>query len=81
MKKQAIDRAIVITTINSPTATVRSIAAKLPHWTCLVVGDRKTPSDWAYPDVVDLDLDAQRELFPDFAELLPLKHYTRKNIG
>jgi hypothetical protein len=81
MTSQSSDRAIVITTINPPSPTIHSIAANLPTWTCLVVGDRKTPSGWSHPGVTYLGLDAQRELFPAFAPLLPFNHYTRKNIG
>ncbi len=81
MTTQPGDRTIVITTINPPSTTVHSIAANLPNWKCLVVGDRKTPSGWSHPGVTYLGLDAQRELFPAFAPLLPFNHYARKNIG
>ncbi len=81
MTTQSADLTIVITTINPPSATVRSISANLPNWKCLVVGDRKTPSNWSHPGVTYLGLDAQRELFPAFAPLLPFNHYARKNIG
>jgi hypothetical protein len=57
----------VVTTINPPTKQVRTLASKIP---VIVVGDRKTPEDWA--------LDNTTYINPDEA---PFNHYARKNFG
>jgi hypothetical protein len=72
---------IVITTINRPTAAVRKIASHCPDWHFIVVGDTKTPEDWAWPEVTYLSLDEQLSQFGSFAEKCPTRHYARKNIG
>jgi STELLO glycosyltransferases len=72
---------IVITTINQPTGAVRKIASTRPDWDFVVVGDRKTPSDWAWPGVTYLGVEKQAEAVGSFAEKCPYNHYARKNIG
>lgn len=57
----------VVTTINAPTKQVKTLASKIP---VIVVGDRKTPEDWA--------LDNTTYINPDEA---PHNHYARKNFG
>jgi len=73
-------RFVVLTTIQRPTEAVRRFAA-LPGWRVIVVGDLKTPPDWALPGVIYLGPQAQRDLFPDLADRLPWNHYARKNLG
>lgn len=73
--------AIVITTINRPTLAIEKIAATRPDWHFIVVGDRKTPSDWAYPGVDFLSMARQEELGHSFVDVCPPNHYARKNIG
>ncbi len=73
-------RFVVITSIQSPTPPVERLA-RLNDWTVVVVGDRKTPRDWACDGVVYLDVAKQAELgFKTTAEL-PFGHYARKNVG
>jgi hypothetical protein len=71
---------IIITSINSPTDAIREFA-KWQDWTTIVVGDRKSPKEWAYGNVVYLSIDDQIKQFPDFANLLPENTYLRKMIG
>lgn len=78
MKKSG---AIVITTINLPTGAVRKIAESRPDWDFIVVGDKKTPKEWAFPGVTFLGVDAQAGAVGEFAEKCPFNHYGRKNIG
>jgi len=74
------DRWVVVTTINAPTEAVARLAA-LPGWRVVVVGDTKTPRDWAWPNVTYLSLDAQRALGLSTEPLLATRAYTRKNVG
>lgn len=76
------DSWVVITSINPPTHAVEVISDLVGNgWSAVVVGDKKTPPDWKCGGIQYLDLDAQRELFPSVADLLPFGHYSRKNIG
>jgi hypothetical protein len=50
-------------------------------WSAVVVGDTKTPANWACPGVDFLSVDRQKEMFGEFADLLPYRHYCRKNLG
>ena len=73
---------IVLTTINPPTDTVRSIAKLCRQgWGCVVVGDTKTPADWHHDGITYLDVAAQRRLFGAYADAIPYRHYCRKNLG
>lgn len=71
---------VVITTINPPPGSVQSF---LSSWGSQVicVGDAATPRDWEYPGVVFLSLADQASEWPEFAESLPLNHYSRKMFG
>ncbi len=71
---------IVITTINQPTEAVKKIARTCQDWTFLVVGDKKTPADWQYPDVEYLSAAEQLQM-GSFAADCPFNHYARKNVG
>lgn len=74
-------QAVVITSINPPTAAVRAFAA-IPGWTEYVVGDRKTPVDWACSGVHYVPSDAESRLpWSQLAKVLPHDHYTRKMLG
>jgi hypothetical protein len=74
---------IVITTINYPTKAIQEFArlVKKKNWTLLVVGDTKTPGDWHCEESIFLSVEKQLELYPGIANLIPVKHYCRKNIG
>jgi hypothetical protein len=75
--------AVVVTTINAPTRAVLEIQERAAqvgaHF--VVVGDSKSPPDFALPGAEYLDMDAQRRSGFRFAELCPPKHYARKNVG
>jgi hypothetical protein len=72
--------AIVLTSIQPPTAAVKQFAA-LPGWEVLVVGDRKTPGPWQWPAVRFIGTEEQRALPFKIVPRLPWNHYARKMIG
>jgi len=76
---------IVITTVNKPTDNFRESFYKLireQHWSIIVVGDMNTPSEWENEkEVLYFSLEKQSEYFPELSKLIPLKHYSRKNLG
>ena len=76
------DRWIVLTTIQAPTPALADIA-KLCHseWGIVVIGDLNTPADWSHQGVEFLSVQRQMEIFGTFAELIPYRHYCRKNLG
>lgn len=73
--------AVVITTINEPSESVKAFAA-LDDWQVVIVGDKKTP-DW--PHVSErlrfIDIDEQIACDWALAAVLPFNHYCRKNLG
>lgn len=77
-----MSQAIIVTTINPPTLAIETLAKLSPDWQLIVVGDRKTPSDWSYPNVKFFSLDEQlHEFGGEFAQACPVGHYARKNVG
>lgn len=78
-----MNRWIVITTIHQPQAVIRAVAdlCQTSDWQCVVVGDKKTPKDWQSAPIHYLSVEAQRDQYPELADLLPYHHYCRKNIG
>ncbi|MBN9660689.1 MAG: DUF288 domain-containing protein [Acidobacteria bacterium] len=75
------NRWIIITTINHPTEAILRIAELCPDWNILVVGDRKTPSQWHCDGARFLDIDQQASLPFSLAQHAPFNHYARKNLG
>jgi hypothetical protein len=75
------NRSVVVTTIASPTQSVRRCHDLLPDWRMIVVGDRKTPSPWRLDGVDFVPHDQPPAFLADFAALLPFDSYSRKNIG
>jgi hypothetical protein len=73
--------AIVITSINAPTESVRRLSALADRWSIVVVGDKKSPSDWHQPGVEFLSIEDQRALPMRFPEACLVNSYTRKNVG
>ena len=73
----------ILTTIQAPTASVSTLArfGRQFDIPILAVGDRKSPvCEW--PTGAEfLSLAHQERLDSKLAELLPLDHYSRKNIG
>jgi len=72
--------AIVITTIFDPSEAVQAYASLSDHQ-LIVVGDKKTPADWAYEGVDYLSVERQKLIGPNLAKLLPYNHYCRKMFG
>lgn len=72
-------KCVVLTTVNPPTEAVREFIRT--DYDVIIVGDVKTPRDYAALDCVFLDLRAQHKLFPALSALLPENSYARKNAG
>lgn len=73
----------VLTTIQPPTPAVRELRRRLAEIPArlVVAGDRKGPASYDLPGCDFLSLDDQRRSGFALAELLPVGHYARKNIG
>jgi hypothetical protein len=72
---------VVITTINPPSPAVLKYISN-PLVDIVIVADTKTPSEeYKYLDCEFLSLEKQQELAPSLHNLLPLNHYSRKNMG
>ena len=71
---------VVLTTIQSPRSGIETWTG-ITDLPIIIVGDRKTPHDWAHPNCEFLSFDSTH--VADFAlpEMLPENHYARKNIG
>ncbi|VDI38878.1 Hypothetical predicted protein, partial [Mytilus galloprovincialis] len=84
------DNWAVVTTIHQPSNSVRNIA-KHPSWCVVIVADVTTPSEDAYLKsvvndenknrVIYLSINRQKTLYPLLSEVIPVKHFGRKNIG
>ncbi len=75
------DKWIVVTTVQYPTEAMRKLA-QLNDWQLLVIGDKKTPSDWYLDEkCIYLSIKDQEQLPYSLCKLLPYNHYSRKNIG
>jgi len=73
---------VVITSINPPTAAIRKISALCTSgWSAVVVGDTKSPPDWHAENIHFLSVSEQKSRYGDLAELIPYRHYCRKNLG
>lgn len=83
MKNRQTKKWIVVTTINHPTKAMQRIAEIVAanEWRCVVVGDKKTPDGWSMPGIDYLSYDDQIRNFGRLAELIPVNHYCRKNLG
>jgi hypothetical protein len=76
-----MNRFLVITTINSPSASLRRHAETAQGWDIVVVADKKTPASWDLPGTYFLSVDEQLASMGAFAAGLPFNHYGRKNLG
>ncbi len=77
--RPGVKKCVIVTSVNKPAEGVRAFART--DFDLIVVGDRKTPRDYEALDCIFLDLEIQRDLFPEFDRLLPLDSYARKNMG
>ncbi|XP_048258260.1 probable glycosyltransferase STELLO1 isoform X1 [Haliotis rufescens] len=74
------ERWIVLTTISYPTPDVKFLA-NITGWKVVVVGDKKTPRDWEFPNCIYLSLEGQQKLPFETVGYLPLNSYARKTAG
>lgn len=83
-KIRLCEKWIIITTINQPTDHVKYINDASYGWCVLVVGDKKTPSNWNYKDVFYLDVQSQINLLSKrykIIDMIPFNSYLRKMAG
>ena len=75
--------ALVVTSIAAPNAVLKSLAegAKENNIGFIVIGDTKSPSDFSLDGCRFYSVAEQQSLPFRLAKLLPIKHYSRKNIG
>jgi len=79
---QVGDGWLVLTTINPPNAAIKALArSRARGLRLVVVGDEKTPEDWSVDGVHYLSLANQRDMFGALADMIPVGHYSRKNLG
>jgi len=71
---------IVITSIFKPTEAVFKFS-KLPNYQLVVVGDKKSPTEWAVDNVAYISVDDQLKIGESLKEVLPYNHYCRKMMG
>ena len=78
-----LERFIVITSINAPNAALKAFAegASANGFRFIVIGDTKSPADFALEGCDYYSVDRQLSLQSGFAALCPTRHYARKNIG
>jgi hypothetical protein len=74
---------LIITSIAAPNAAMKiySEKCKLNGIDFLVVGDVPSPKDFQLDGCRFISIEEQRNLSLKFAQLLPERHYSRKNIG
>ena len=75
--------AIIVTSINAPRKALRQLALGSLQNNCnfIVIGDTKSPNDFALSGCRFFDIDAQIKTGFKFAEPCPTDHYARKNVG
>lgn len=73
---------IVITTINKPTEAISKFA-QWKNWNVVVIGDRKSPTDWECEGVTYLNIDDQysQPSLNLLAKVIPENTYVRKMVG
>lgn len=74
------DTFTVITTIFKPSEPVQRFA-EICNGKLIVVGDKKTPEEWALKGAIFLSAPAQQQSSYALAGFLPWNHYARKNLG
>ena len=69
-----------MTTINPPNLAAEKLS-KCKGWTLLVVGDKKTPTDWDNFPCIYLGPEEQEKENFKINQFIPWNNYCRKNIG
>lgn len=79
----AAGSALIVTSINAPNAVMTSLrdGARSAGVRYIVIGDTKSPADFALDGCEFLSMDAQLKTGLQFAQACPTRHYARKNIG
>ncbi|MGD1808726.1 STELLO glycosyltransferase family protein [Dapis sp. BLCC M126] len=74
---------LVVTTISSPNKVLTELAkgCQFHNWDFIIIGDTKSPKDFALEGSEYYDIDAQLTTNLEYAQLCPTRHYARKNIG
>lgn len=74
---------IVVTSIFHPNDSLRELARGCSEngWEFLIMGDSKSPADFSLEGAEFFNLEKQRKFDFKLAELCPVGHYTRKNLG
>ena len=74
---------VVITTINRPSSCTIQLAARLKinGIPIVVVGDRKGPTEYGLDGSTFFNVQDQMQLPYAISRMLPLSHYSRKNLG
>ncbi len=74
---------VVVTSISAPNSELRELASqcKARGFSFYVIGDVPSPADFSIDGCEFYGLERQRETGFRIAELLPTRHYSRKNIG
>ena len=75
-----MEKAIVITTVNSPTKGCKQFA-KLPGFSLVVAGDNTTPHNWNINKATFLTILDQKKKYPKLFGLVAQNHYARKNFA
>lgn len=73
-------RFIIITSIFPPTKAIQSFS-ELSDYQLIVVGDKRTPSNWASKKTIFLSTSEQKKLGFNIFKNLPYDHYSRKMMG
>jgi hypothetical protein len=74
-------KCVIVTTINKPSDQVKYYSY-LDGWDLIIVGDSLTrKDDFNEINCVYLGLEEQKNLYPTFYDIVPLKSYTRKMFG
>src|SRR3979490_764532 len=78
-----MNQAIVVTSINAPNPVMRAIAkdAQPAGFDFIVIGDTKSPDDFAIDGCLFLGIADQLSSGLKYAEVAPTANYARKNIG
>ena len=74
---------LVITTIGKPNNHLKkiSIASKINNTEFIIIGDKKSPSDFKLKNSIYFSMKKQNKLNFSFVKLCPENSYARKNIG
>jgi hypothetical protein len=75
--------ALIITSVAAPNAVMKTIAegSKKNNIDFIVIGDSKSPADFKLEGCRFFSIEEQKKLNFKIVKDLPLKHYSRKNIG